>query len=94
MSEKRYWTPDRPMPDLTVGERRELIELVRGKVERNRLTYVWLIARLTEQGVRLDKYEMSAILGAVRLGAKANEVLRRSADILSDYERLMCVNTG
>jgi len=33
-----------------------------------------------------DKFEMSATLSGTRIGPKADEILRRSLDILNEYE--------
>lgn len=92
-SRRRYWSPDKPTADLTTGERRELTEKVKGGVKRNSLTYTWLISQLADKGLLTDKYEMSATVAGTRLGAKADEILRLSVDILAEYEERMGVNT-
>ena len=50
------------------------------------LTYAWLIHRLSDEGLLTDKFEMSATLSGTRIGPKADEILRRSLDILNEYE--------
>ena len=76
------------MPELTFEERQKLTELIRSKLTDNALPQRWLIVQLGSVGIVTDKSEMSSILAGTRIGAKVDEVIRRSLDILSDYENV------
>ena len=71
---------------LSTKERASLAEQIKNKVSRFTLTYTWLIRRLSDEGLLTDKFEMSATLSGTRIGPKADEILRRSLDILNEYE--------
>ncbi len=88
---RRYWTPDAPMPELTWDERQSMIAQIKDKIAANRLTQVWLIKQLGDRGLTSDKYELSSILAGTRNGAKCEEIIRRSLDILCDYEERLGV---
>jgi len=68
---------------------REERDLIRLMLLRNSLTQTWLINRLEDVGVRTDKTEMSSALGGRRKGEKVNLILRKSVEILTEYERKM-----
>jgi len=70
---------------------REERDLIRLMLLRNSLTQTWLINRLEDAGVHTDKTEMSSALGGRRKGEKVNLILRKSIEILTDYERKMRV---
>lgn len=74
-----------------VNQLREERDLIRLMLLRNSLTQTWLINRLEEVGVRTDKTEMSSALGGRRKGEKINLILRKSVEILTEYERKMRV---
>lgn len=74
------------MPELTFEERLELTEVIRSKLAENALPQRWLIVQLGSAGLVTEKSEMSSILAGTRIGAKVDEIIRRSLDILSDYE--------
>lgn len=59
---------------------------------RNSLTQVWLINRLEDNGVSTVKTELSSILSGVRKGAKAENIINTSLNILEDYENKMKVS--
>lgn len=84
-----YWTPDAPVVRLTEQERTKYAEQIREMVVDSSLTYTWLIRRLSDEGLITDKFEMSATLSCVRTGCKADEILRRSLDILREYQERM-----
>ena len=84
-----YWTPETPVVRLTEQERTKYAEQIREKVADCSLTYTWLIRRLSDEGLSTDKFEMSATLSGVRTGCKADEILRRSLDILHEYQERM-----
>ena len=71
---------------LSVGDRSSIAAQIKDKVARCTLTYTWLIHRLSDEGLLTDKFEMSATLSGTRIGPKADEILRRSLDILNKYE--------
>lgn len=68
--------------------------LIRDKLKRNNLTYAWLIVRLKEYHLHVDKSEMSSILNGTRKGNKADEVLRYSQAILLHYEKCFPIIDG
>jgi hypothetical protein len=84
-----YWTPDAPVIRLTEQERTSYREQIRELVTGASLTFTWLIRQLSDEGLMTDKYEMSATLSGVRTGNKADEILRRSLDILHQYQMRM-----
>lgn len=84
-----YWTPDAPVIRLTEQERTSYREQIRELVTGASLTFTWLIRQLSDEGLMTDKYEMSATLSGVRTGDKADEILRRSLDILHQYQMRM-----
>lgn len=71
---------------LSVEDRSLFANQIRDKVSRCTLTYTWLIRQLSDEGLLTDKFEMSATLSGTRTGPKADEILRRSLDILDRYE--------
>ena len=71
---------------LSVRDRSSYAEQIRDKISHFTLTYAWLIHRLSDEGLLTDKFEMSATLSGTRIGPKADEILRRSLDILNEYE--------
>ena len=84
-----YRTPDAPVIRLTEQEQKKIREQIKKLVARENLTFTWLIRQLFDEGVMTDKYEMSATLSGVRTGDKADEILRRSLDILHRYQMRM-----
>lgn len=84
-----YWTPDIPVIRLTEQERKSFRAQIRELVTGESLTFTWLIRQLSDEGLMTDKYEMSATLSGVRTGEKADEILRRSLDILQKYRMRM-----
>ena len=72
---------------LSMRDRSSYAEQIRDKISHFTLTYAWLIHRLSDEGLLTDKFEMSATLSGTRIGPKADEILRRSLDILNEYEK-------
>lgn len=71
---------------------REERDKIRLMLDRNTLTNVWLINRLEERGVKTEKSELSSVLRGVRSGPKAEEIIKVSTVILTDYETKMGVS--
>ena len=84
-----YWTPDAPVVRLSVDERREYAQEIRDRIADTSLTYTWLIRQLSDDGMITDKFEMSSTLSGTRTGDKSDEILRRSLDILREYQDKM-----
>lgn len=84
---EKYWTPNDNAVDLTAEERMTLYASIKERLTSFRLTQVWLIHRLAEQGLITDKSEMSSVLAGVRFGLKADEILRKSDAILTTYAK-------
>ena len=57
------------------------------------LSQVWLMARLRERGIAIQKAEMSRILNGIQNGEKADLILSKSVEILDDYEAWMRVRS-
>jgi len=74
-----------------VNQLREERDLIRLMLLRNSLTQTWLINRLEDAGVHTDKTEMSSALAGRRKGEKINLILRKSIEILTEYEQKMGV---
>ena len=70
---------------------REERDRIRLMLYRNTLTNAWLVNRLEERGVITEKTEMSSVLRGVRKGAKAENIIKTSLEILDDYESKMGV---
>lgn len=51
----------------------------------NTLTQVWLINKLEERGIMTDKTELSSALSGARKGAKIEQIITASLQILEDY---------
>ena len=81
----KYWSPENPVDDISRDERESLCQAVKDRLTNYRLTQVWLIQRLGANGLTTDKSEMSSVLAGVRIGSKADEILRRSMSILDEY---------
>lgn len=81
-----HGTPDGRTISLTAQERKELAAAIRAKIKQYQLTYVWLVSRLSDEGLLTDKFEMSSVLSGTRIGPKADNILRLSLNILDTYE--------
>lgn len=83
-----YWHRTVKVP-LTEDERHDFAIQIKNMVSDFTLSYTWLIRRLSDEGLLTDKFEMSATLSGTRRGGKADEILRKSLDILNEYSKRM-----
>lgn len=65
---------------------------LRERLNKNHLSYVWLIDQLRRRNVATDKTEMSSVVAGTRSGKKAETILSVSLDILDNYEKEFLVN--
>lgn len=65
-------------------------DYIRVALAKNELRQIWLINRLEEKGIVVDKTELSSVLSGARRGKKAESIIITSADILHRYEDAMC----
>lgn len=65
---------------------REKRDKIRVGLLKNNLTQVWLINRLSQRGVDVDKSTMSSILAGTSKGYKSQFAIDESIKILDDYE--------
>lgn len=84
---RSYWVKQTRSKPLTEQERSTYASQIKEMVSRFTLTYTWLIRRLSDEGLLTDKFEMSATLAGTRRGEKADEILCRSLDILTEYQK-------
>ena len=64
----------------------EELDIIRDRLKKHRLSFVWLIYQLEQKGVVTDKTEVSSIFAGTRKGAKADLIIQASAEILDEYE--------
>lgn len=62
-------------------------EILRERLARNHLTFVWLINQLADKGIETEKSELSSVFAGTRKGNKADKILSASEEILTDYEK-------
>lgn len=62
-------------------------ELVKQKMTEFRLTGVWMINKLEERGVIVDKTAFSSIMRGARVGPKSELVIKTSLDILGEVAK-------
>ena len=60
---------------------------IKQQLSKNHLSSTWLIHRLKEIGLSVDKSSLSSILNDTRKGPKSVEVIEKSKVILDNYER-------
>ncbi len=63
------------------------LDEIRGRLKKQRLSFVWLICQLKQRGIITDKTEVSSIFAGTRKGAKADAIVKVSNIILNDYEK-------
>ncbi len=68
---------------------REKRDKIRVGLLKNNLTQVWLINRLSQRGVDVDKSTMSSILAGTSKGYKSQFVIDESLKILDEYDTKM-----
>lgn len=64
----------------------EELDIIRERIKKHRLSFVWLINQLSQRGISTDKTEVSSIFAGTRKGAKADAIIQCSTEILDDYE--------
>ena len=64
----------------------EELDIIRERIKKHHLTFVWLINQLSLRGIEADKTEVSSIFAGTRKGAKADSIIQCSTEILDDYE--------
>lgn len=64
---------------------REERDKIRVLLLENSLSQTWLINRLEEHGIAVDKAELSSALSGSRKGAKIEKIISTSLQILNDY---------
>lgn len=64
----------------------EELDIIRERIKKHRLSFVWLINQLSMRGITTDKTEVSSIFAGTRKGAKADSIIQCSTEILDDYE--------
>ena len=65
---------------------REQRDTIRVMLLKNNLSQTWLINRLAEDGLSVDKAELSGALNGSRQGEKIEKIITASLDILNGYE--------
>lgn len=70
---------------MTIDERKEKIKFIKGTIEGESLSYVWLIARLRERGIETCKSTLSSVLSQSVSGPKAERILSESEMICHKY---------
>ena len=64
----------------------EELDVIRDRLKRHRLSFVWLIYQLERRGIVTDKTEVSSVFAGTRKGAKADSIIQEANAILEDYE--------
>lgn len=77
--------------EMTDEIRKRKIKTVRTIIEDNNLSYVWLIARLRDEGITTCKPTMSGIMSMSVRGPKMDKILVKSEEICKRYEQKMGV---
>ena len=65
----------------------EELDVIRDRLRRHRLSFVWLIYQLERRSIVTDKTEVSSIFAGTRKGAKADSIIQATTAILDDYEK-------
>lgn len=64
----------------------EELDVIRERLKRHRLSFVWLIFQLEHRGITTDKTEVSSVFAGTRKGAKADSIIQATQGVLDDYE--------
>ena len=65
----------------------EELDVIRDRLKRHRLSFVWLIFQLEKRNIVTDKTEVSSIFAGTRKGTKADSIIQATNAILDDYEK-------
>lgn len=65
----------------------EELNVIRDRLKRHKLSFVWLIHQLKLKGLLTDKTEVSSIFAGTRKGVKVDAIIRTTNVILDDYEK-------
>lgn len=84
---KNAWLEQYQLQPLGEYEREKLIASIRDRLNKYKLTQVWVIQRLADENIETERCEYSSILAGTRRGGKADVVIYRSSALLDDYER-------
>ncbi len=82
-----YSKAQNKLQELTAEKRAENRTTISNLLSEYRLTQVWLIQKLAENGIITNKSEMSSILHGTRCGSKVDAILIISLKILNIYGR-------
>lgn len=77
--------------EMTDEIRKRKIKTVKTIIEDNHLSYVWLIARLRDEGLTTCRQTMSGIMAMTVRGPKMDEILAKSEEICKRYQEKMGV---
>lgn len=72
---------------MTEEIRNQKIKFVRETIEQQSLSYVWLIARLREEGIDTCKATLSSVLSKTVRGPKMDQILETSERICKRYTK-------
>jgi len=67
----------------------KMFDEISKRLSENKLTNVWLMARLAEVGFKVDKVSFSRWLHGVQLGSRAVECKAICEKILDTYDKFM-----
>ena len=84
---KNAWLEQYSLKPLDEYERNKLIDGIRNRLNKYKLTQVWVIQRLADENIDTERCEYSSILAGTRRGGKADVIIYRSSALLDDYER-------
>lgn len=65
----------------------EELDIIRERLKKHRLSFVWLIHQLRQKGIITDKTEVSSVFAGTRTGVKADAIVKTTKYILNDYEQ-------
>lgn len=72
---------------MTEEARTQKIRFVRETIDQQSLSYVWLVARLREEGVETCKATLSSVLAQTVRGPKMDTILETSERICKKYRK-------
>lgn len=77
-----------------MGDTMEMRKCIRQKLDDNFLTQTWLLHRLCDEGIKVEKTELSDVLRGSRFGPKSERIVAESAKIVKKYEKAFNVRKG